>query len=490
MSKLAWLSCSVALLAACGDDPATILDAAPDSPIDSTGGLVDRDSDGIADTADNCPDVANGDQANSDDDSQGDACDADDDNDTIADAADNCPIDANTAQDDGDISLTPLVTVGTYALRAAPTTAVEFPDDGKGGVNLDDGVSDPIAIGFPFEFFGEPVTAFNVGVNGFMTFGDTDSGCCEGQAIPDGDTPNGVVALYWVDLNLGNGGTMTYGVTGAAPDRELVVAWTGVPHYSDGGAPVSGQIVLHETSNRVELLCTTCTVDNEVHTQGIENADGTVAAARNGRVAALWSASNDATFIDPATGDADGVGDACDVCPDVYDPAQTDTDGDGVGDACDVCPAAADPTQADEDGDGVGDACDNCPIDENPGQEDGNGDGMGDACDDSDDDTVVDAEDNCPVTPNTDQADVDGKGGDGVGDVCDNCPFDYNPGQDDEDGDGTGDACEGGKELRWFAPLAVVTAATATPAPAHKGQAAKAAKIAAKAKLKAAKRSR
>jgi probable HAF family extracellular repeat protein len=35
--------------------------------------------------------------------------------------------------------------------------------------------------------------------------------------------------------------------------------------------------------------------------------------------------------------DGDGRCDVADVCPDVYDPAQTDTDGDGRGDACDRC---------------------------------------------------------------------------------------------------------------------------------------------------------
>ena len=35
----------------------------------------------------------------------------------------------------------------------------------------------------------------------------------------------------------------------------------------------------------------------------------------------------------PLTGAPD-PGDACDVCPDVYDPEQRDGDGDGVGDAC------------------------------------------------------------------------------------------------------------------------------------------------------------
>ena len=64
----------------------------------------DSDGDGIGDTADNCVDVPNNDQANLDADAQGDACDPDDDNDTVNDGSDNCPIDANQdqANQDGD----------------------------------------------------------------------------------------------------------------------------------------------------------------------------------------------------------------------------------------------------------------------------------------------------------------------------------------------------------------------------------------------------
>ncbi len=51
------------------------------------GGEADGDGDGVFDAADNCPAVANPDQANHDPDAQGDACDDNDDNDSFDDAA-------------------------------------------------------------------------------------------------------------------------------------------------------------------------------------------------------------------------------------------------------------------------------------------------------------------------------------------------------------------------------------------------------------------
>ena len=55
--------------------------------------LKDTDGDGVLDSApDNCPTVPNSNQANTDGDSQGDACDSDDDNDGLTDNfPDNCP---------------------------------------------------------------------------------------------------------------------------------------------------------------------------------------------------------------------------------------------------------------------------------------------------------------------------------------------------------------------------------------------------------------
>ena len=187
-----------------------------------------------------------------------------------------------------------------------------------------------------------------------------------------------------------------------------------------------------------------------------------------------------------ADADGDGITDDFDVCPNVSDPSQADTDGDGVGDACndaddpdgdewanafDVCPNVADPAQADTDGDGVGDACndaddpdgdewanalDVCPNVADPAQADTDGDGVGDACNDADDpdgDEYANALDVCPNVADPAQADTDG---DGVGDACndaddpdgdewanalDVCPNVADPAQADTDGDGVGDAC-------------------------------------------------
>ena len=63
--------------------------------------------------------------------------------------------------------------------------------------------------------------------------------------------------------------------------------------------------------------------------------------------------------------DQDEIGDACDNCPDDYNPIQEDADDDEVGDVCDNCLSTPNPDQLDTyppQGNGIGDACD-CEAD-------------------------------------------------------------------------------------------------------------------------------
>jgi hypothetical protein len=132
--------------------------------------------------------------------------------------------------------------------------------------------------------------------------------------------------------------------------------------------------------------------------------------------------------------DGDGFGDGCDLCdlePNgptcVYDEfCCHDPDGDGVPGLDiwpsfqpdrDNCSYAYNPDQADGDDDGVGDACDLCPEEYNPLSP------CGDPCLDSDGDGIADmydcvtnVDDACPLTPSNNRNDMDG---DGVDDVCD-----------------------------------------------------------------------
>ncbi|MCB9269369.1 MAG: HYR domain-containing protein [Lewinellaceae bacterium] len=121
--------------------------------------------------------------------------------------------------------------------------------------------------------------------------------------------------MAWEDLDPGNGGApgvnlLRYETVGTAPNRVLVLELYNVDHYPSGDR-VSLHLQLYESTNVIEIHTTSQPATCCNHTQGIENATGTVAYAVPGRNSTTWTATNDAYSFNPVNSDV--VSDACGV---------------------------------------------------------------------------------------------------------------------------------------------------------------------------------
>lgn len=189
------------------------------------------------------------------------------------------------------------VTQNCSTYVATPIDFTTFPSAGTPVVLSDDQMSAALPIGFNFNFYCNTYTQFEISSNGFITFnlGTFANGCCSGQNIPGGGAPNNYIAFAWNDLYPPGGGTITYTTIGTSPNQILIVTYSQIDHCCNMGGPANtGQIVLYEGSNVIDIYTGLVTNDGSTCTQGIENANGTIGVAAPGRNNTIWTSQNTA----------------------------------------------------------------------------------------------------------------------------------------------------------------------------------------------------
>ncbi|MGB4259854.1 MAG: thrombospondin type 3 repeat-containing protein [Phycisphaerae bacterium] len=408
--------------------------------------LPDKDGDGTADDFDNCPNVANPDQADSDGDGVGDACDncvdranpdqLETDGDGLGDACDNCPAVNNPEQEDSDLD------GWGDVCDNCPTIANSDQNDVDGDFvgDLCDGCpNDPDKI--------EP-GACGCGVADTDSDSDGTPDCIDGCPNDPAKTEPGACGCGVADEDA-DGDGMPDCIDGCPADPAKIepgICGCGVADTdSDAdGTPDCIDGCPNDPAKTQPGVCGCGVADTD------SDADGTPDC-------------NDACPADPAKtdpgicgcgvadtdSDVDGTPNCFDLCPN--DPAKTepgvcgcgvadeDADGDGTFDCNDACPedpAKTEPglcgcgvADTDSDGDGTPDCQDACP--EDPAKTEPGLCGCGVADTDSDEDGVPNCADNCPndagkIEPGVcgcGVADIDSDG-DGTFDCNDACPED------------------------------------------------------------------
>ena len=321
------------------DDNDGVPDVSDAFPVDANE-TTDTDDDGTGDNADNCVVVANGDQADTDSDGAGNACDTDDDNDGTPDGDDAFPLDDTESVDtDGD---------GTG-------DNADTDDDNDGAPDEEDNCLQAV----------NPAQE-DADLDGYGNY-------CDGDFNDDGlvNDSDWSVFLSVYEANDGS-------VANEAYVAEVDLNASGYIEANDHG-------IFYVLYNLVGiagpsgLACAGAAPGDAGYPcrSRSDDVDGDGVADDSDTCPTLWNPSQQDICPDQ---DGDGVTDVQDNCPAVSNPGQEDANADLLGDACDV------------DMDGVEDSVDNCPAVVNADQANMDGDAEGDVCDaDADGDYLLDA---------------------------------------------------------------------------------------------------
>ncbi|MBA3459723.1 MAG: hypothetical protein H0T46_07165 [Deltaproteobacteria bacterium] len=123
--------------------------------------------------------------------------------------------------------------MGMYSVAATtvPYTPLAGGTAVPGFVVPADDDSYALALPFTFTFYGIMYSSVNISANGYVTFEAPVTGAeaMMNDCPLDGTAPGATIAVFWDDLYASAAvmpfGTLTYAVTGTAPNRRLTIEW-------------------------------------------------------------------------------------------------------------------------------------------------------------------------------------------------------------------------------------------------------------------------
>jgi hypothetical protein len=178
-----------------------------------------------------------------------------------------------------------------YRVDNATFSMVDLPSPTTLDMPIDN-MTAQLDLGFETRLFNDATVNFWVGSNGFISvFKKEDPGCCEGQALPAAQDPNGLVAGLWTHFDPTAGGSVGFqGFSslerpGLDAQAAMVVRWQDLPVAGGGGNASFEVIVLADGAFEVQVehaqvpagLNATIGAENFDGTKGVQIARGALA---------------------------------------------------------------------------------------------------------------------------------------------------------------------------------------------------------------------